>query len=320
MMRAKEPRCAVVALALILGLISRSVTIATLTLPGSEASDNPSESESKLGIFETSASSQDLARSARTFSDLLDDEVSRRTESAELVHNLVALRDPENGPRKYHRGIEEDLLQTVISRATSGDPWSVISAVDDYCYGEHWMMNVGPEKGRVVDAAISLAQPSVVVELGTYVGYSAVRFAAQLQAGAHLWSIDPDPRTQENASKLLEKAGLRESVTLLRGRAEDVIPQLSRETGGRPIDLLFIDHAKKQYLPDLRRIEDAGLLRDGSVVAADNVLAFAVDEYLDHVRNSGRYHVSRTYTTTLEYDDTSTPGVDGVEVSVYAGK
>ena len=46
------------------------------------------------------------------------------------------------------------------------------------------------------------------------------------------------------------------------------------------------------------------------------MLAFAVDEYLDHVRNSGSYHFSRTFATTLEY---AVDGVDGVEVSVFAG-
>merc|ERR1712224_1177149 len=102
----------------------------------------------------------------------------------------------------------------------------------------------------VVDAAIAVAQPMVIVEFGTYVGYPAVRFAAQLQEGAHLFSIDQDPKTQ----------------------------------------------------------------------AADNVLAFTdkVDDYLDHVRNSGSYHFSRTYTTTLEYDGRGPDEalVDGVEVSV----
>ena len=39
------------------------------------------------------------------------------------------------------------------------------------------------------------------------------------------------------------------------------------------MDVLFVDHAKERYLPDLRLIEEAGLLRDGSVVCADNVRA-----------------------------------------------
>ena len=183
------------------------------------------------------------------------------------------------------------------------------------------MMNVGPEKGRVVDEALQRSKPTVVVEFGTYVGYSAVRWASQLPPGGRLWSIDPDPASQAAAGKLLTKAGLRERVTLLRARASDAIPTLQRELDGRPIDVLFIDHAKQEYLPDLKRVEEAGLLRAGSVIAADNVVFFGLDDYVDHVRNSGRYSSSRTYTASLEYDGRpkGEAFADGVEVSVYKG-
>ena len=50
------------------------------------------------------------------------------------------------------------------------------------------------------------------------------------------------------------------------------------------MDVLFIDHVKERYLPDLRIIEAAGLLREGSVVCADNVVFFQLQEYLDYVR------------------------------------
>ena len=156
--------------------------------------------------------------------------------------------------------------------------------MDDECWSE---------KGAFVDAALRRAQPAVVVELGTYVGYSTVRWAAQLKDGARLWSIDPEPASQASASRLLRKAGLADRVTLLRGTAAEWIPKLSRELSGRPIDFLFIDHAKDEYLPDLKRIEEAGLLHAGSVVAADNVLVFGLDEYVDHVRRSGVYRESR---------------------------
>ena len=180
------------------------------------------------------------------------------------------------------------------------------------------MLTAMQEKGAFVDAALRRAQPAVVVELGTYVGYSTVRWAAQLKDGARLWSIDPEPASQASASRLLRKAGLADRVTLLRGTAAEWIPKLSRELSGRPIDFLFIDHAKDEYLPDLKRIEEAGLLHAGSVVAADNVLVFGLDEYVDHVRRSGVYRESRTYTATLEYTEAGAADamVDGVEISV----
>ena len=212
------------------------------------------------------------------------------------------------------------MLRRVMARSISGDPDSVLLAVDDFCWNEHWMMNVGPQKGAFVDAAIQLIHPEVMVELGTYVGYSTVRWAAQLPAGARLYSIDPERAAQESASKLLAKAGLADRVTLLNGRAEDVIPTLARRLGGAPIDVLFIDHVKSLYLPDLQRIERAGLLRAGSIVCADNVVCFDIADYLDHVQHSGLYSSTKTLTADLEYDGRGASAqADGVEVSVFAG-
>ena len=52
-----------------------------------------------------------------------------------------------------------------------------------------------------------------MVELGTYVGYSAVRWASLLPEGGRLWSIDPEPAAQESAALVLKHAGLEERVS-----------------------------------------------------------------------------------------------------------
>jgi len=232
-----------------------------------------------------------------------------------------AARRPENGPLRFHEDVEQRLVRRVLARATSGDPSSVLATVDAFCSNEHWMMNVGPEKGKFVDEVIEQVRPRVMLELGTYVGYSAVRWASQLPDGGRLWSIDPEPAALESAGLLLKKAGLAERVTLVNGRAQDVIPTLARSLGGRPVDVVFIDHAKDRYLLDLQLIEKAGLLRDGSVVCADNVVFFELQEYLDHMRTSGLYRSSRTRSARLEYTEQEREVfADGVEVSVYAGK
>ena len=52
------------------------------------------------------------------------------------------------------------------------------------------MMNVGDEKGEILDAAIGRAAPQRLLELGTYCGYSALRTARAMPDGAHLWSLE----------------------------------------------------------------------------------------------------------------------------------
>jgi len=52
------------------------------------------------------------------------------------------------------------------------------------------------------------------------------------------------------------------------------------------IDLLFLDHLKPLYGPDLRLAEELGLVGKGTVLCADNVIWPGAPEYLEYVRSS----------------------------------
>ena len=47
-----------------------------------------------------------------------------------------------------------------------------------------------------------------------------------------------------------------------------------RATGKTPFQVLFIDHDKSKYLTDLKLLREHGVLAQGCVVIADNVLSF----------------------------------------------
>eukprot|EP01121_Diplochlamys_sp_Union-15-3_P017838 TRINITY_DN6365_c0_g2_i1.p1 TRINITY_DN6365_c0_g2~~TRINITY_DN6365_c0_g2_i1.p1 ORF type:complete len:183 (-),score=32.30 TRINITY_DN6365_c0_g2_i1:85-633(-) len=180
------------------------------------------------------------------------------------------------------------------------------------------MMHVGDKKGKILDSVLLEYKPKVVLELGTYCGYSGTRIARLLPKDGKLYTIDPQPT--KTAQTLISKAGLKDKVVFISGRAEYEIPKLKKNYGIDTVDLVFIDHVKQGYLSDLLIIEKHGLLRKGSVVVADNVLVFHIDDYLKHVRNSKHYSSSVNHQSTLEYDDSGNPKhVDGIEVSIYAG-
>jgi len=223
-------------------------------------------------------------------------------------------RTSENGSLQFHNGTEDSLAEFVVANAKLNDPESVVTTVDQFCWNNHWMMHVGDNKGKIVDDVIKKYQPKVILELGTYCGYSAIRMCRLVPAESHLYTVDPQPT---NASKLLiAHAGFQNKITCLTGVLETVLPQL--ETVKGKVDLVFIDHAKTAYLSDLLLIEKNSLLHSGSVVVADNVIIFKINDYLDHVRNSGLYSSSESHVATLEYDDSSAGDkVDGLEVSIY---
>ena len=55
-------------------------------------------------------------------------------------------------------GREEALARHVAAHARKGDLDDVIRAIDDFCYRRAIMMNVGDEKGAILDRAIARAR------------------------------------------------------------------------------------------------------------------------------------------------------------------
>src|SRR5437763_7081334 len=67
-------------------------------------------------------------------------------------------------------GREEALAAHVTNHAREGDIDDVIRTIDDFCYRRSVMMNVGDEKGEILDRAIREARPQRLLELGNYCG------------------------------------------------------------------------------------------------------------------------------------------------------
>jgi catechol O-methyltransferase len=204
-------------------------------------------------------------------------------------------------------GREAALADHVTSTAPKGDLDAAIRAIDDFCYGRSIMMNVGDEKGEILDAAIRRVAPHRLLELGTYCGYSALRTARVMPSDAHLYSIEFSPANAEIARHVLGHAGVAARVTVLVGTLGDggsTISALETEHGfgEGSLDFVFIDHDKTAYLPDLERILERGWLRPGGVAVADNVKVPGVPGYREHMRErEGREWRTIEHETHLEY-------------------
>ncbi|EPY90144.1 catechol O-methyltransferase isoform MB-COMT [Camelus ferus] len=85
---------------------------------------------------------------------------------------------------------EQRILRYVQQHAVAGDPQSVVRAIDTYCLTKEWAMNVGDKKGQIVDAVVQELRPSVLLELGAYVGYSAVHIIPQLKKKYDVDTLD----------------------------------------------------------------------------------------------------------------------------------
>lgn len=206
-------------------------------------------------------------------------------------------------------------LDVVLKTAEAGNPTSVVNKIDEFCWGGDKMMNVGNVKGAIVDAEIKKLQPKLMMELGAHMGYSTVRFASLLPEGGVLHSVEPEPMGHATGMALLRFAGIPDRVVPEYDFSDAVLKRFGREA--RKIDLLFIDHVKGLYLPDLQLALSLGVLRPGSVVIADNVLVPGAPEYKAWILGPGKQWFDTTiHKTFVEYSRVP----DEVLVSVYKGE
>lgn len=146
-----------------------------------------------------------------------------------------------------------------------------------------------PGKGQLLEELIRKKKPKRVLEIGTLVGYSAIKIIRNLRANSELVTIEIDPAHARTALQNIKKAGMEGKATIVIGNALSEIPKLSGK-----FDFVFIDAAKEDYIDYLLLLEKHGLLGEKATILADNVKMFQseVKDYLDYVRNSGRYKSS----------------------------
>jgi catechol O-methyltransferase len=204
-------------------------------------------------------------------------------------------------------GREAALERYVLANARRGDLDDVISVIDRFAYEKSFLINVGDEKGAILDAAIARAKPKLLLELGTYCGYSALRTVRAAPADAHLVSIEFNVGNAAIARKILEHAGVAQRVTIVEGTLGDggkTIAKLNGSLGFAPgkLDFAFIDHAKDAYLPDIETILRERWLRPGGIVVADNVKVPGAPEYHAFMRaNEGKLFRTQEHAAHVEY-------------------
>jgi len=179
--------------------------------------------------------------------------------------------------------------------------------IDKFGYEEKFMINVGDEKGELLDAALRRAAPRLILELGAYCGYSALRMARVMPEGARIVSVEFLPANAEIARAIWKHAGIDDRATVVVGTLDDggkTLEALESDQGFGPgaLDFAFLDHAKEAYLPDAKRLIDRGWLHTGSVLVADNVKFPGAPEYRAYMKeNEGRTWRTTEYETHAEY-------------------
>src|SRR5215211_7311199 len=157
-------------------------------------------------------------------------------------------------------------IQNYAERFTS-DESEVLRELREHCYAhyEDKAMLSGFVQGRVLSMFSRMIRPRVVLEIGTYLGYSALCFAEGLVDGGKVITLDVNEETNKVARTFVEKSGYKDRIEFHLGEGAKIIPSLP-ET----FDLVFIDADKPNYSNYYNLVFDK--VRPGGFIIADNVL------------------------------------------------
>lgn len=209
----------------------------------------------------------------------------------------------DSGIEKYLRGLipERPVLMLEMEKYAEENHVSIIP----------------PEVGRFLTFLVHLSKAREVLEIGTAIAYSTILLAqAAAERDGHVTTIEINEQRAQTAERNIDRAGMKERITLLKGHAVDILPHLRDR-----YDFIFIDAARGQYNWFFKELFPR--LKPGGLLVSDNVLAggrvIVPDEQLRH-RQKTAVRRLRDYlqmiTSHPGLETTVIPMGDGIAVSM----
>jgi caffeoyl-CoA O-methyltransferase len=153
---------------------------------------------------------------------------------------------------------------------------------------ERPQMLTGPVIGRLLEMLVFLHQPKLVLEIGTYSGYSALSMARALPPDGRIITLEADPAHAAFARRHTERHG---RIAVREGDALATIAGLDG-----PFDLVFLDANKDGYVDYYEAVVPK--LAPRGLIVADDTLFDSVQPFNEHVAAD-----ARTVQVMLPFDD-----------------
>lgn len=162
---------------------------------------------------------------------------------------------------------------------------------------------------------LRIQQPETILEVGTAIGYSAMRMAFALPQ-ANIITLERDEDRYELAVDYIKRAGMQDRITQIKGDALELEAEVAAHA---PFDAIFIDAAKGQY----KRFFElySSYLKPGGMIITDNILfkglVYNQEAESRRVRSLVKKidEFNRWLAANEEYDTIILPIGDGVAVS-----
>ena len=150
---------------------------------------------------------------------------------------------------------------------------------------------------EVVSKVLEEVKPKYILEIGTAVGYSAIRFSKYLENDGIIDTIERDENMIKEAKINIKDLNLEEKINIIAADAVEILPSLNKS-----YDIVFIDAAKGKYPFFLK--EAIRLLSPKGVIIADNILykGYTLSDYNKHKQRTAVRGL-RTFLKELEEND-----------------
>jgi len=128
------------------------------------------------------------------------------------------------------------------------------------------------EEGQLLGLLVALTGAQLVVEVGTFTGYSTLCMARSLPPGGRIVTCDITDRWPAIAAPYWERAGVADRIEVRVGDARETLSELLAVRGPGAVDFFFIDADKAGYLHYYEQALQ--LVRPGGLIVLDNTVFF----------------------------------------------
>jgi predicted O-methyltransferase YrrM len=127
-------------------------------------------------------------------------------------------------------------------------------------------MASNPVQLRLLDIIVRLLQPKRIIEIGAFIGLSAMTMARAMPEGGKLTTIEKFDHFADICRRNFAANGLADRITVVEG---DAFAALDRLSQSEPFDLAFIDGNKERYAHYFEALEPR--VRSGGLILVDDV-------------------------------------------------
>ena len=155
--------------------------------------------------------------------------------------------------------------------------------------------SLDPGAGSLLYSLVRLYQPDVILEIGTFKGYSAICLAQALKDNKKGILITIDPVQQGIVHQAMKQSGLRRRIRYLVGTSFGIIPFLNLPK----LDIVFIDgnHSYKHCLEDFNLVKNL-VVPGGLIVFHDTVALPGPKKVIIEIKEESEFEVVTLPTIT----------------------